>query len=187
MDIKLRKLSAEEVVFSIRVEDEMFETPDKHFLSGKDDPDEEITKEMVAGIKKRAYRGDPWAWCTVIIEAKWISESGVEIYTGSTCLGCCSYDNEKDFKENSGYHEDMLGEALIDLNQRIEMSFLRMKPLLSIDSRVEDTHKTYEYNPTAEKCESCSKVLTDYDIGSYQNGNNCEGIPAVCEDCAEGP
>lgn len=127
MNIKLRKLSAEEVVFSIRVEDEVYENPAKHFVPEAGNEDDEIrTKEMVDSILKRVHHGDPWAWFTAIVEAKWITESGVEVFIGSTSLGCCSYENEKDFKENSGYYEDMCKEALNDLNQRIESLFLRM-------------------------------------------------------------
>ncbi len=121
--IKFRNLLTEDVSFSLRLEEEHI-SPEQHFIEECKNYDDD-TVEMIKGIKKRLSRGDLWAWCVVIVEAEW---NGM---TGSTSLGCCSYDNEKDFKDD-GCFDDMCEEALDELNRNLRSKFYKIEPLLSI-------------------------------------------------------
>lgn len=55
-----------------------------------------------------------WAWCSVEVRGTW---NGLE---SSDYLGCCSYASEADFRENSGYFEDMQNEVLRQIQTQAE-------------------------------------------------------------------
>lgn len=57
-------------------------------------------------------RGNEWAWCTVEVRAT--AELGGVSFQGTSCLGCCSYKDETNFREG-GYFESMCDEAKDDL------------------------------------------------------------------------
>jgi hypothetical protein len=101
----MRALKAEEVEFSLTIEDE--DIP-MDFDSGEPEKDEALKKEL----RDRLDRGDLWAWCCVKVTAKWKTWEGVDY------LGGCSYDGEEDFKKD-GHWEDMKDQALEDLNKKI--------------------------------------------------------------------
>lgn len=83
-------------------------------VSGDDDYDRQVED----AILERLEWGDVWAWAsvTVTVTPKVLCK-GLE---GSAYLGCCSYEDEKDFVKNSGYYEDMVQEALEFLNREAE-------------------------------------------------------------------
>lgn len=114
--MNLRKLTVEDVKFELSIEEEDIEVRD-----GLPEPDHEELIELILG---RLRRGDQWAWCMVVVKATW------EGQTGRDNLGACSYDNTKDFIENSGYYEDMKQRAVDDLNERLEHQFKVLQPLL---------------------------------------------------------
>jgi hypothetical protein len=76
----IRKLTKDEVTFSLRIEDEDLEL-EGAFASGDDDAD----IADIADIRDRLERGDLWAWCCVFVTATWGNHSF------STNLGGCSY------------------------------------------------------------------------------------------------
>jgi hypothetical protein len=48
------------------------------------------------------------------------------MFTGTYYLGCCSYESEEDFVENSGYYEDLKYEArgeLVETLRKAAMSY----------------------------------------------------------------
>mgnify|MGYP000895688915 CR=1 FL=1 len=57
--------------------------------------------------------GNRWAWCIVHVKAV------LDGFEGHAWLGGCSYANEEDFKRG-GYYEDMVDEALTNLQEQIE-------------------------------------------------------------------
>jgi len=75
-----------------------------------DDAFPEISEEDLKEISQRLQRGDVWAFCTVVVYVN--SPNG---FFGRQSLGCCSYENGKDFIENSGSYKDMVEEAFEDL------------------------------------------------------------------------
>jgi len=70
--------------------------------------------EVCESIRESLDRGNEWAWCTVGVVAKWGG------FTGTAYLGECSYLNEGDFIENSGYFKGMKKAAVADLKEQIK-------------------------------------------------------------------
>lgn len=71
--------------------------------------------DIVAAINERLERGDLWAWCYVKVTAR---REGSQFVGKSSGLGCCSYDDESDFRAGGGYFDDMQAEALRDLESQ---------------------------------------------------------------------
>lgn len=74
--------------------------------------DAEIENEILGRLES----GDEWAWANVLVEVT--LESGE---TGVAYLGGCSYANERDFVENSGYFDEMVQEALKDAFDQVDL------------------------------------------------------------------
>jgi hypothetical protein len=106
---RVRELTADEVTFSLEVEEDDIPIRGNCMASGDDAADEACAKE----IEQRLKNGDVWAWCNVRVTARW------KDWTGQDSLGACSCESEEDFKANSDYYEDMKIAALVDLNRRI--------------------------------------------------------------------
>lgn len=70
-------------------------------------------------IIRRFNEGDDWAWANVRVRA--VSPL-TDIVGYSGWLGGCTYANEKDFRSNSGYFEDMCYEAAEDLKKKLKMT-----------------------------------------------------------------
>jgi hypothetical protein len=76
--------------------------------------DAAFDKQVEDSIIKRLENDDLWAWCTVELQ---VSYKG--ILTASDYLGCCSYDNEADFKDGC-YYDDMIETCLSELNKQVK-------------------------------------------------------------------
>jgi hypothetical protein len=72
--------------------------------SGDDDEDRAAEDEIL----ERLEHGDIWAWAAVQVRATW---QGI---TASDYLGCCSYRDEEDFRED-GYYFDMVATCIEDI------------------------------------------------------------------------
>lgn len=75
--------------------------------------DDEHDKQYEDAILKRLANGDVWAWASVCVIGRY-GEIESRQY-----LGACSYDDENDFKSNSGYYTDMQQEALADIQAQL--------------------------------------------------------------------
>ena len=105
MDIeKLKKL----VEYKIVVHEE--EIPVEGNASAIDD---ETDAEIAKNIYEQLENGNIWPWCTVQVIA---SYNG---FSGNDYLGCCSYEDEEDFKKG-GYWDDMKSQAFNALAKDIE-------------------------------------------------------------------
>ena len=82
--------------------------------------DEEFDRSVEEAIIRRLSDDDPWAWTTVCVCVEW------EGLNAETYLGCCNYENVEDFRKNSGYFEDMVGEVIDDLNKRLQSLYEKM-------------------------------------------------------------
>jgi hypothetical protein len=71
--------------------------------------DENLNKEAEDEIIQRLESGDIYAWFTAKVTV--CDEDGNE---ASDYLGCCSYENEKDFRAG-GYFPDMVNECIRQL------------------------------------------------------------------------
>jgi len=117
--MKPRKLTKGEVEITITPEEED-RGPEGEFSSG----DPEADAELVHEIHERLARGDLWAWCTVKVEARFGQ------FYGTAYLGGCSYEHQASFMEG-GYYEQMVGDAVDDLNQNIARQLAEIAPLLT--------------------------------------------------------
>jgi len=64
-----------------------------------------------------------WGWCDVEVKASWRD------FEGHAYLGACSYKDKEDFVSISGYYEDLVEEALEDLNEKIAECFKDLQEL----------------------------------------------------------
>ncbi len=71
--------------------------------------DDETDRETEQYIYNELNNGNEWAWCTVKVGCSYKGQEG------TAYLGQCSYKDRKDFKDNSGYYEDMKQESFDDL------------------------------------------------------------------------
>ena len=109
--MRIRKLTESEVEFTLSAEVDECEVRGNALASGDDAQD----KECEDAIIERLNNGDVWAWSSVKVSAKWKGFEGVDY------LGCCSYEDEEQFKQD-GYYEDMKAQALEDLNRQVKES-----------------------------------------------------------------
>ncbi len=87
-----------------------------------DSGDDAVDRECEDSIREDLNSGNEWAWCTVKVVVCW------KDFYGSDFLGCCSYDSEEDFK-HGGYYDDMVDNALDDLNGIIERTYAALEEL----------------------------------------------------------
>jgi len=66
--------------------------------------DKKVEDEIIAELEY-----NQWAWCCIRVTARYKGQEGRDY------LGCCSYKDEKDFVETSGYYEQMRQEAYDNL------------------------------------------------------------------------
>lgn len=78
--------------------------------------DPQTDLEIENEILERLDAGNVWAWASVEVQVT--LESG---QTGRAYLGCCSYANERDFIESSGYFDDLVREALEDAFDQVDL------------------------------------------------------------------
>ena len=113
----MRQLPPGEVVFTLECE------PEWASIEGNCSAiDDETDKEVEDWIRDQLSRGNEWAWCSVVVRARW---NGFE---GSDCLGRCSYVCEADFRAG-GYFDDMKAAALAELNRHIQATAQRLEEL----------------------------------------------------------
>jgi len=86
--------------------------------------------ETLAWIRGQLARGNQWAWCCAHVRVSYdipIPGRAFPAHVeGNAYLGCCSYESEADFRRD--YYQDMLSEALDDLNMRREAIASKREP-----------------------------------------------------------
>jgi len=107
--IRFKLPKIEQVLFTIECEPEQMEI--KGNCSAIDDETDSQTEQY---IYDQLNNGNYWAWCCVTVRA---SYKHIE---GTASLGGCSYASRKDFKDNSGYYEDMKQSAFNDLISKLQ-------------------------------------------------------------------
>lgn len=115
---KLRELTLDEVEVTLRTEWEDMSVRN-HFDTDEPERDRALEAEILA----RMDRGDVWAWCTVVVTAKWGG------FFGDDSLGACSYVDEAEFRKG-GYWEDLQAEALSRMNAQIAEVYAQVEPLI---------------------------------------------------------
>lgn len=131
--MQLRLLTADEVQFNLQIHDEDLPLKGNVMASGDDELDERVVKETQAELDK----GNRWAWCCVVVTAKWKS------WTGTAVCGCISYfdhtneegvvlDGEAQFNDD-GEYDCMKKEALEALNEEVQAAFVELQKLQGLE------------------------------------------------------
>lgn len=105
---QLRTLTRADVVIHVDCESE--DLPVRGNLTDSGDPEADAADEDRV-LTRLEYT--PWAWCVACVTVQWRG------WTGRAYLGGCSYEAEEDFRADP-YFDDMVGEALNNLQTRLE-------------------------------------------------------------------
>ena len=116
---RVRELREEEVVFDCECEPEEMQIEGNASAIG---PEEDA--QTYKWIRDQLDGGNEWAWCGVIVTARWGDFEAKEY------LGGCSYESREDFMKPGGYYDDMKSEALAALNVKIRASFETLSTLI---------------------------------------------------------
>jgi hypothetical protein len=108
------------------------EPPEDHF-----DITCEGIKQMIDKIHERLAMQDVWAWCVVRVHAVILYE-GQTYRESSHWLGGCSYENEKDFIENSFYYEDLCDDAVRNVEEGVRRNLYGIEERIARDRRLVD-------------------------------------------------
>lgn len=103
-----KPLTLDQCAITLHVEQDDIPVRGNAMASGDD-----LDKKVEDDILRRLDCGDIWAWADVTVT---ISFHGL---SASDYLGGCSYGSEKNFRESSGYFDDMCAEALTNLNAQL--------------------------------------------------------------------
>ena len=112
-----RPLTREEIAISLKAEPEFVPVEGNAMASGDDAFDREVEQD----IFQRLAQNDVWAWAMVTVTVSWGP------FSASDHLGCCSYANEEDFRQPGGYFDDMVDEALEELNRIVRDAYEQLK------------------------------------------------------------
>ena len=112
-----KPLTREEVTVRLQAEPEFVQVEGNASASGEDAFDREVEQ----GILSRLEQGDVWAWAAVTVTVSWGP------FSASDCLGCCSYADEEDFRQPDGYFDDMVDQAIEELNKTVLDAYRQMK------------------------------------------------------------
>lgn len=126
MALVLRKLTAEEVTFKLKMVQDSEPIKGNVMASG----DDTVDAEAEQWVESQLADGNDWAWCIVTVTATYRS------FEGDDALAGCSYESEEAFKA-CPYYEDMRKVALENLNNSMAEHFEALKPLLQ-NKRLED-------------------------------------------------
>lgn len=80
-------------------------------LASGDDALDRLAEEEII---RRLDGGNVWAWANVLVTVKY---KGILQTTES--LGCCSYDDERDFRQSGGYFDDMVSTCIDEINAQL--------------------------------------------------------------------
>ena len=115
--MNLRPLTREEVSIRLEAEPEFVPVEGNAMASGDDVHDRQVEDEILA----RLEQGDVWAWAAVTVTVSW------RPFSASDHLGCCSYADEDDFRQPGGYFDDMVDQAIAELNRVVLDAYRRLK------------------------------------------------------------
>lgn len=103
-----KQIKKGDVTFTLSVEPEYTPIKGNAIASGDSAFDANVEKEL----QEKVNRGDVWAWCTVSVTGTY---KGI---TATEYLGCCSYENEAEFKKDA-YYSDMCSQVVELINERL--------------------------------------------------------------------
>ncbi len=108
-NVEMRQFIPTELAFTLFCEPDDLPIKGNALVSGDDEADRECEEKIQAQLDA----GNRWAWCLITIRADWGGFSGFDN------LGACSYVNAEGFCQPGDYYEDMVGNAIEDLLDKI--------------------------------------------------------------------
>ena len=115
--MSIRPIRSEEATIRVLAEPDDIPVEGNACASGDDGFDREVEHNILS----RLQQNDVWAWAAVTVVVTWGS------FEGRDHLGCCSYADAEDFKQPGGYFDDMVSEALAELNRSVREAYQQMK------------------------------------------------------------
>ena len=115
--MNIRPIRCEEAAIRVLAEPDHIPVEGNACVSGDDDFDREVEHNVLC----RLQQGDVWAWAAVTIVVAWGQ------FEGRAYLGCCSYADENDFRQPGCYFDDLVAEALAELNRSVREAYQQMK------------------------------------------------------------
>ena len=112
-----KPLKREEVAIHLKADPECIPVEGNAMASGDDAFDRQIEEEILAHLEQ----GDIWTWAAVTVTVSWGP------FSASDHLGCCSYAHEEDFRQPGGYFDDMVDDALVELNKILLDAYRQLK------------------------------------------------------------
>jgi hypothetical protein len=74
-------------------------------------------RRFVAAVDEMIEKHGLWGWCEVTVTVR------LGPLKGEAQLGGCSYESDDDFVQNSGYYNDMVNEAIAELQNSIDATY----------------------------------------------------------------
>ena len=115
-------LFLEEIEFILSLEED-FSSIRGSFDSGDADKDQELEDQII-----EASQNSLWAWCCVVVTARWSGMEGTASIGGVSILPGKGHgfniedtdaSKEKFFRQEMGYYEDLKNEAIEDLKRNL--------------------------------------------------------------------
>jgi len=124
--LKVRKLKASEVTFTVSIEPEDFEVRGNAMCSGDAKYDKKVEDQILRDLEN----GYQEVWCCLVVTAEW---QGVK---GHASLGCCSFKkgdghSVKRQSDQRAKEHGMHQEALDDLNWELQRKASECRALLA--------------------------------------------------------
>ena len=115
-----RKLTLDDCEITLRIEPEDLEVRGNAMATDEPEADRKAEDEII----ERLDGGDLWAWCHVVVRVtpkELVANPGTlgDLY-GEDGLGACSYRDEAEFRQPSGYFDDMCSNALAALQTKVD-------------------------------------------------------------------
>lgn len=114
--MSFQPLTRDDVTIHITAEPDWAPVRGNAMASGDDALDKQVEDEIL----ERLEQGDVWAWVSVTVTASWQGQEA------SDHLGCCSYRDEDDFRQEGGYFDDMVEQALDTLNVELNELYTQL-------------------------------------------------------------
>ena len=115
--MNIKPITREEATIRVLAEPDPVPVDGNACASGDDDFDREVEHNILC----RLQQGDSWAWAAVSVVVAWGP------FEASAHLGCCSYADESDFRQPGGYFDDMIAEALDEVNRSVREAYQQIK------------------------------------------------------------
>jgi len=115
--MNIRPITRDEATIRVLAEPDLVPVEGNASASGDDTFDWEVEHNILC----RLQQGDVWAWAAVTVIVIWGA------FEARAHLSCCSYAGEDDFRQPGCYFDDMVEEALEELNRTVRETYQQMK------------------------------------------------------------